>query len=54
MAVAWIMPGGGRYKTEELEEKRDRLVLPLSISPGEFKRKETKKKSRASVLSFVF
>lgn len=55
MAVAWILPGGERYKTEELKKRRDRLVLPLSISPREFKRgKETKKKSHAAVLFFVF
>lgn len=55
MAVAWILPGGGRYKTEELKERRDRLVLLPSISAGGLKRgKETEKQSHDLVLFFVF
>lgn len=55
MAAAQILPGGGGDKTEELKERRDRWVFPLSLLPGGLTReKKPKEKPRLSAVLCAF
>lgn len=51
MAVAQILPGVGGDRTEELKERRDRWVFPLSLLPGGLIRE--KKLKATQVLFFA-
>lgn len=51
MAVAQILPGVGGDRTEELKERRDRWVFPLSLLPGGLVRE--KKLKATQVLFFA-